>query len=265
MSPRTTQILRLAAGALALGAALPMTGCRGDRSDNPPRQFFPDMDDQPRWKPQSESQFYADGRTMRQPVDGTVPFGTTYVISDDPWALPFNRKRDEFLAERYDIYDGTDDMGEFVTTIPVKVDADLMALGRKKFEIYCAACHGYNGEGSDPANAPTRGSMVGRRWSIPVPNLHDPKYLTGGEFGADGYIFTVARKGVRTMPPYGHALDTHDAWAVVAYVRALQASHLGSLADVPEAERAALGSPPAAPAPETPAPESPAAPAEEQP
>lgn len=244
MSPRTTHILRLAGAGLALAAPLAMTGCRGDRSDNPPRQLFPDMDDQPRWKPQSESQFFADGRTMRQPVPGTVPFGTSYVLSDAEWATPFNRKRAEFLAETYELYDGTDDMGEFVTTIPVKVDMNLMALGQKKFNIYCATCHGYNGEGADANADPTRGSMVGRRWSIPVPSFHNPLYLPGGDRGQDGYIFTVVRKGVNTMPAYGHALDTQDAWAVVAYIRALQTSHLGTINDVPENERASLGAPP---------------------
>lgn len=249
MSPRKTHTLRLAAAGLALLAALPLTGCRGDRSDKPPRQFFPDMDNQPRWKPQSESGFYADKRTMRQPVTGTVPFGTTYVLSDAAWAEPFNRKRAEFLGESYEIYDGTDEAGDFVTTIPIKVDAKLIALGKTKFDIYCATCHGLNGEGANSAQEPTRGSMVGRRWSIPVPTFHDPKYLPGGDFGQDGYIFTVARHGVRTMPSYGHALDTHDAWAVVAYIRALQASYLGTLDDVPEDQRAALGSPPPPPAP----------------
>ena len=248
MSPRTTHTLRLAGAGLAIGAALAMAGCRGDRSDNPPRQFFPDMDDQPRWKPQSESQFYADKRTMRQPVQGTIPFGATYVLADADWAEPFNRKRDEFLAEDYELYDGTDDTGAFITTIPVKVDLDLMALGKKKFDIYCATCHGYNGEGANAAQDQTRGSMVGRRWSIPIPTFHDPLYLPGGARGQDGYIFTVARKGVNTMPSYGHALDTRDGWAVVAYIRALQTSHLGALTDVPESERASLGAPPPKPA-----------------
>ncbi len=60
---------------LALGAiaTLPLGGCRGDRTDKPPRQFFPDMDDQPKKKAQSETEFFADGMSQRPLVEGVRP------------------------------------------------------------------------------------------------------------------------------------------------------------------------------------------------
>lgn len=254
MSPRTIHLLKVVAtGALAATAAAPLTACRGDRSDKPPRQFFPDMDNQPRWKPQAESEFFADGRTMRKPVQGTVPFGTTAMVSTAPWAEPFNAKRNEFLATDAARYEGVDEeTGDFIETIPVPVTATMLKLGQQKFNIYCAVCHGYNGEGSNPALEPDRGSMVGRRWSIPVANFHDPKFRQGGEFGRAGYIYTIARNGKgakpsQSMPGYAHALDSNETWAVVAYIRALQRSHQGTINDVPQAERAMLGSPPPQP------------------
>src|SRR5690606_28449424 len=98
----------------------------------------------------------------------------------------------------------------------------LLERGEERFNIYCAACHGYTGDGA---------GMVGRRWSIPVPSYHDPKYSDSAQrTGKDGYLFHVARYGLKNpdgstrMPAYGHALDAQDAWAVVAYIRALQAS-----------------------------------------
>ncbi|MBK7404318.1 MAG: cytochrome c [Phycisphaerales bacterium] len=257
MTARNATILRALLACAAAGAAMPLAGCRGDRSDKPPRQFFPDMDDQPRWKPQSETPFYADGRTMRQPVANTVPFGVSTVISDAAWAEPFMTKRADFLKESPEIYEGTDELGEFVTSIPIPVNMQVLRRGQERFNIYCATCHGVNGEGANPPgneHPEGTGSPVGRRWSIPVPTFHNPMYLPGGERGQDGYIFTVARKGVRTMPSYGHALDPHDAWAVVAYIRALQTSHLGTIQDVPEPERAGLGQPPAPPPAAPPAP-----------
>ncbi|MBN4052629.1 cytochrome c [bacterium AH-315-K20] len=240
-------------GALAALAAVPLTGCRGDRSDKPPRQFFPGMDDQPRWKPQAESEFFADGRTMRKPVQGTIPFGTTAMVSTAPWAEPFNAKREEFLAADSARYEGVDEeTGDFITTIPIPVTSTMLSLGQTKFNIYCAVCHGYNGEGSNPALDPELGSMVGRRWSIPVANLHDPKFREGGEFGRVGYIYSIVRdgKGVKpgqTMSGYAYALDSNEAWAVVAYVRALQRAQQGTLGDVPESERSVLGAPPPPP------------------
>ena len=106
-----------------------------------------------------------------------------------------------------------------------------------------------NGEGANATQDQTRGSMVGRRWSIPIPTFHDPLYLPGGDRGQDGYLYTVARKGINTMPAYGHALGSRDTWAVVAYIRALQASHLGTPEDVPDG--ISIGSPPPPPPPQT--------------
>lgn len=253
MSPRVSQIIRvLAVGGVALAAAMPLGGCRGDRSNKPPRQFLPDMDDQPKWNPQSDSQFFADGRTMRTPVEGSVPFGTTAMVSDADWAAPFNAKREEFLAADAEFYEGVDEWGDFVEEIPVTVTAGMLRTGQAKFNIYCAVCHGYNGEGSSPNTDPDLGSMVGRRWSIPVASFHDPRFRKGGEFGRAGYIYSIARHGkgdlpAQTMPGYAHALDPSETWAVVAYVRALQRAEQGTLSDVPEAERATLGTPPPPP------------------
>src|SRR5262250_2735009 len=50
-------------GSLGLMAILSLAGCRQD------------MHDQPRFKPLAESDFYADLRSARQPVEGTVARG----------------------------------------------------------------------------------------------------------------------------------------------------------------------------------------------
>jgi mono/diheme cytochrome c family protein len=245
-------IMALAGAALLAGVA----GCRGDREEKPPRQIFPDMDDQPKWKPQSKSGFYADGRAMRRPVDGAVPFGR------DGWATnptdakvnPMAGARAEFLKENAGEYEGMNG-AEYLPTIPIKVDEKLILEGSKNFNIYCSACHGYLGDGK---------GLAGAYFTVTPVNLHDPKYKAGGEepLNRDGYIFTVIRNGVRSMPSYSHALTEHEAWGVVAYLRALQASQEGTLADVKDpAQRAALEAKMNEPDPAPPAGETPAAPA----
>lgn len=229
--------------ALAI-APLAMSGCRGDRSDKPPRQFFPDMDDSPKFKPQSESEFFADGRAMRPAVEGTVAFGASPRADE--------ASREGYLAEDDAIYRGVDSTGQFVARIPaaITVDRAFLLKGQEKFNIYCAACHNYDGHGK---------GTVGAQWSYALPNFHDAKYFPGAmedvadpvtkvsskriaKTGLDGYIFSTIRNGVENgakMPPYGHALKPMDAWAVVAYFRALQASENGTLAeDVPADRRA---------------------------
>lgn len=226
--------------ALALGvpvAAL-LPGCRGDRSEAPPRQFIPDMDDQPKWKNQAGSDFFADGRTMRPSLPGTVPFGRSEVVSEEQWANEAHAQRDLMLKEDDAIYRGLNAEGAPLDTIPLEVTDRLIARGQERFNIYCVVCHGYMGDGK---------GMVGQKWSYPLPTFHDPKYYDRAQqTGKDGYIFHVIRNGVigpdgvQKMPSYAHAVNEYDAWAIVSYFRALQASRTGTIEDVPVAERARL-------------------------
>ena len=236
--------------AVLLATSALFAGCRGDRSDKPPRQFLPDMDDQPKWKAQSQSEFFADSRTMRRPVEGTVAFSRHAidpgVASGSEWGQMYATERADFLEEDFPLYYGTDGQTSFIDFIPVDVTKELIERGEERFDIYCSICHGAAGEG--------RG-MVGRRWAITVANFHDEKYKDVAQrTGKDGYLFDVIRNGKyatvdvvggypthsgsQTMPAYQHAVDAHDAWAIVAYLRTLQAASDATLDDVPESKRA---------------------------
>lgn len=216
--------------ALAGASVLGLGGCRGDRSDRPPRQLLPDMDDSPKWEPQSQSIFFADGRTMRLPVVGTVAFGES-TNPDEPG-------RERFLEASPAVFEGKDASGGYVDFMPVELTPELLELGQKMFNITCATCHGYTGDGL---------GTVGQRWAYPLPTFYDPKYSDRAQrTGKDGYIFEVARIGVydttgaQKMPGYAHALSIEESWAVVAYIRALQATRV-PIESVPEgSERSRL-------------------------
>lgn len=254
-------IVRGAATALLAAAAAFGVGCRGDRSDKPPRQFFPDMDDQPKVKPQTDSEFFSvDGRSMRRPVEGTVPFGYTYAVSDEPWAEPIMTARADLVELDPAVHRGVDENGEHVERIPLPVTREMIARGQERFEIYCTPCHGYFGDG--------RG-LVGQRYAVQPANFIDARFFTPGEpVTKDGYLFDVIRNGLITrvegqpdqirMPAYGHALSERDAWAVVAYLRVLQEARTRTLEEVPaeqrrilEQNRPAVPPPDAAAQPET--------------
>lgn len=268
---RASRTKQTAAILLCCSAAL-ITGCRGDRSDAPPRQFFPDMEDSPRWNPQAGSQFFADGRTMRPPVDGTVAHSRWAYHEASTMPEPFNAARQDLLREDDAFYRGVGPDGQDIERIPIPVDRALILRGQERFNIYCAACHGYTGDGK---------GMVGVRWSAPVPSFHDPRFMDPVEdSGRDGHLFHVAMDGIirpdgtPSMPPYSHALSPRDAWAIVAYIRVLQEAQMGSLEDVPPQrreqlleERARMPVPaapvpgpgqPYAPSPDAPAPGAPA-------
>lgn len=240
----TTGLTLLAAGLLAA----PMAGCRGDRSDATPRRFFPDLDDQQKWDPQEASAFFADGMVARQTPEHAVAFASVdfnpAAFAGETWATPYLAEREAMLAEDDAVYRGmvAEEDGEaYVDNIPVAVTREMLERGRHTYDIYCVACHGYAGDGK---------GMVGTRWNYPPANLTGEVYRDrANRQGKDGYLFHTIRNGLEgpdganRMPGYGHAIDEMDAWAVVAYVRALQRSRGSDWSDLPAADRAELGEP----------------------
>jgi mono/diheme cytochrome c family protein len=233
---------------LALLAGVVLGGCRGERSDAPPRQFFPDLDDQPKWNPQTGSEMFADGRTMRPVVPGTVPFGRSTVVGSEPWSDHWRTQRADFLREDDVFYTGVDGVNadgtpNYVAKIPTSVRIDMVFLqrGQERYNIYCAVCHGYLGDGK---------GTVGVQLNPPASDFLDPTFLdrTNVRY-LDGWIFHTIRNGKMAdpndptklnMPSYADKVSARDAWAIVAYVRALQASRTGTIDDVPPSLRDAL-------------------------
>ncbi len=107
-------------------------------------------------------------------------------------------------------------------TDPPKVDAALMQRGRQRFEIFCAPCHGFTGDGD---------GVIVRR-GFPHPPSFDDAPLR--EASAQRY-FDAITNGYGVMYSYAARVPAHDRWAIIAYVRALQKSRATTLAEAPEA------------------------------
>jgi mono/diheme cytochrome c family protein len=73
---------------------------------------------------------------------------------------------------------------------------------------------------------------------VGMANFHDKRLVAM----PDGEIFNTITHGSKTliMSAYGPNVDVADRWAIIAYVRALERSRLGTLDDVPEPMRANL-------------------------
>lgn len=204
----------------ALVALVTVLGFRGVTFEKPPLEVFPDMDRQPKYKPQEPSSFWADGRARRKPVEGTVATVPPHLrFYEDPAQL--------FSGDIY--FDtGKADNGEYGNGLPVTVDNELMALGQEKYEIFCRVCHGATGNGKGAASA--------FAWAA-IANLHTPTIVEQ----PDGQIYETITMGRNTMYAYGDKLTKQERWAVVAYVRALQRSRLATAEDIPPAKRTELG------------------------
>ena len=189
---------RGAAALACLALALALGACRQD------------MHDQPKYKAQARSDFFADGRAGRPLVAGTVARGA---LRDD--ALTYTGRVDGQLADVF----------------PFPVTRAVVERGRERYDIFCAPCHSRTGWGD--------GLVVRRGYRRP-PAFHDDRLREM----AVGHFYSVITNGFGAMPDYAQQIPPEDRWAIVAYLRALQRSHQGTLADVPAAERARLESEP---------------------
>jgi mono/diheme cytochrome c family protein len=171
----------------------------------------PMADRQPRAMRYKVSAFYDDGLSMHAPPEGTVP--RERVAGNAPLAT--GRLPDG------PIQPNGEPLPIYVTAIPVPVTKELLALGRKRFDITCATCHGPLGDGV---------SIVGTQMALrPPPSLLQKNYIEK----PSGYFFEVASRGFGMMASYAAELDVNERWAVVAYIRALQLAQASSIADVP--------------------------------
>jgi mono/diheme cytochrome c family protein len=108
----------------------------------------------------------------------------------------------------------------------VPVTPELLAVGRKRFEINCAVCHGLLGDGD---------SLVARNMAQrPPPSLHRRVWAE------DGRYYQVVAQGFGIMPSYAAELTIEERWAVVAYVRALQISQRARIEQASAEDRARL-------------------------
>jgi mono/diheme cytochrome c family protein len=167
--------------------------------------IFDPMERQPKARAFAANPFFDDGRAMRQPPPGTVPRER---VVQNP-ALTRGQVGDKDVTE-----------------IPLPLTRTLLDVGHRKFDIYCATCHGLIGDGRSP---------VAANMSLRLPpNLHDRTGM------AVGHYYQVIANGFGLMPGYAAELSVEERWAVIAYLRALQLSQAAPLALAPPQERERL-------------------------
>jgi cytochrome c553 len=179
--------------------ALLLSGCRLD------------MHIQPKYLPDWPTKFFADGRTDRPQVPGTVARGEL--------------RLDELM------YAGTEN-GVVSNRFPFPITRADLERGRERYNIYCSPCHDYSGTG--------RGMIVRRGFPQP------PSYMLPRLQAAPvGHFFQVMTNGIGAMYSYSARVSPADRWRIAAYIRVLQLSRNATLQDVPESERQKLMQEPA--------------------
>lgn len=183
------------------------------RSDPAQRNFdvLPDMVQSVPFDSFAANENFADGKTLREPVAGTVirgrmPLHYTAAAAD---ALRAGRELQS----------------------PVTGDRKALTRGATVYANFCETCHGPQGKGD--------GRVALRGFPAP-PSLLDRKAIVM----ADGQMFHVLTYGQGNMPSYAAQLERVDRWAAIEYVRSLQG---GVTKSPPEGREPAGGLKPAAP------------------
>jgi hypothetical protein len=203
----------------ALGASIVgMSGFQGRFSRKPPLEVFPDMDRQAKLRPQEPNHFFANGVSSQLPPEGTVARSDVIMTANGP----------VYAYQDSPVNTGCETgTTNFVATNPLIIDQALLERGRDRFDIYCSPCHGRLGDGN---------GITKKIGDMPaVANLHDKRIIDM----PDGEIFNTITHGKGLMGAAGPLLPAQDRWAVIAYLRALQLSWLGTTNEL-TADQAAL-------------------------
>lgn len=188
ISGRSLKIkLMLFVGTLAL---LGLTGCSasGNKTNV---ELIQDMMEQPAVKAQDFNPHHRDQSGMRVPPEGTAAMNReVYLYKGDPEGAAKN------------------------LTNPETLNAEFYKLGEKHFKNYCFVCHGEQGKGDGPVADKFQGIKPPSLLSEKVRNMKD------------GQIFHIITDSQGVMAAYINQMPwSKDRWAVVAYVRKLQAEN----------------------------------------
>jgi len=201
------------------------------------------MADQPSYKPLDASDFYADGRSARLPVSGTVARGhlqtdralftgrisasrhiVTKPLSAVSVKAPNNVVKPNTATEpdaMLLIESELEQNNNFVDAFPLPVNEAFVRHGRDRYMIYCVVCHDPLGTG--------KGKIVERGYTRP-PSYHIKRLREAPV----GRLFAVITEGYGSMPSYATQIPVRDRWAIVSYVRALQLSQHFPAEQVPD-------------------------------
>lgn len=208
------------------------------------------MAKQPAYRPLEPSSFFADGRSARPPVVGTVARGQLSSAVPPNTGIAEHRQGSAVAVAALTgvanaqpiVLEGMlvptiqkIALDEYSSKLPIPVTADLLERGRQRFFIFCVVCHDPAGNGN--------GKIVQRGFT------HPPSLITDRSRGFErrgisvllrdvpvDYYFDVISKGYGAMSGYAALVPPHDRWAIIAYVRALQWSQYAPLRAIPSEE-----------------------------
>jgi Cytochrome C oxidase, cbb3-type, subunit III len=158
-------------------------------NSKPNYQYMPNMYEAVSYETYSESEAFKNGKEGQLPVAGTIKRG--------------------FVPYEYENSTAGYDLAKLNLKSPLDTISEKEHDKSKElFEIYCAICHGNEGNG--------KGKLVTQGKFLGVPSYKD-RVVT------EGSVFHVQTYGLNSMGSYANQLNQHERWLIASYVMELKA------------------------------------------
>ena len=168
---------------LALGAV----SCQDNSRPN--YQYMPNMYEEVSYEPYGSYDIFADGQEALLPAEGSIPRG---------W-MPYDYENTEegYQAAKSGLEN------------PVPYTEENAAKGKALYTVYCAVCHGDNGDG--------QGILAQREKFLGIPSYDDV-----GRAITQGSIYHVQYYGRNAMGSYASQTSIEERWLIAHYVMDLK-------------------------------------------
>jgi mono/diheme cytochrome c family protein len=175
---------------LAFAALLTLliTGSCDRNRNHPGWDYFPDMFYSPAYESYTPNPNFEDGKSMRMPVEGTVPREL----------VPFDYSIEESERTR---------AGEELMN-PFTAEEAVLQRGKEAYEAFCLNCHGEKGDGQGYLY--TSGRYIAIPRSLIGETAQDLK---------DGEIYHSITVGFGSMGSHASQVRPEDRWKIVTYIR----------------------------------------------
>lgn len=158
-------------------------------SDKPNYQFMPDMYEPIGYEAYGEYDIFQNGQEAKLPAEGSIPRG---------W-MP------------YDYENTPEGMANAKANLnnPLPYTEDNLNEGKQLNTIYCAVCHGDNGDG--------KGILAEREKILGIPSYDD-----AGRAITEGSVYHVVYYGLNSMGSYAAQTSEEERWKITHYVMNLK-------------------------------------------
>ncbi len=180
-----------------------LSGCGDPSSDgrplttHPGYEYMPNMYRSPSFETYSENPNFSNNSTARLPVKGTIARG----------AMPFEYENtlEDYLRAGEELIN------------PLSNNDKNTEDGEALYVMFCAHCHGDNGDGKGSISHPVYGA-------IPAYNDKVQIRRTGSTMSElkDGNIYHAITYGLNAMGPHASQVTPEERWKIIMYINNLQ-------------------------------------------